>query len=83
MPEPDLRAAFAKLCADMPAGDTGEASYEETLRIAVRRLGRRSHGLGAAVATPALSSVGTLEPDCPFMISVAALSREPAHASPR
>jgi len=83
MPEPDLRAAFAKLCADMPAGDTGEASYEETLRVAVQRLGRRSRGRGSNIPTRSVSSVVTMEPDCPFMISVAALSRGPAPVSPR
>jgi hypothetical protein len=82
MPEPDLRAAFAKLCADMPAGDTGEASYEETLRIAVQRLGRRSHGLCADRAAPFQSGARPTEPDCPFMISVAALASGPTHVSP-
>jgi hypothetical protein len=38
----DLRAVFARLCADEPAGDVGDVSYETALAFAVRLLMRRS-----------------------------------------
>jgi hypothetical protein len=81
MPDLDIRAAFAQLCADMPAGDTEEAAYEETLRIAVQRLGRRPRGHRVDVATLPLPGLGSAEPDCPFMISVAALPGGRPHHS--
>ncbi|MEL6062080.1 MULTISPECIES: hypothetical protein [unclassified Methylobacterium] len=73
MPDLDLRTAFAQLCADMSAGDTAEAAYEETLRIAVQRLGRRTRDPRAHGAALPLSGLGSPEPDCPFMISITAL----------
>ena len=78
----DLRTAFAQLCADMPAGDTDEAAYEETLRIAVQRLGRRTGGHRVDLTTRPLSNIGSTAPDCPFMISVAALPIGRPHHSP-
>jgi hypothetical protein len=81
MPDIDLRTAFAQLCADMPAGDTDEAAYEETLRIAVQRLGRRTRGHRVDVAPRPLAGIGSAEPDCPFMISVTALPSGNLHPS--
>ena len=42
MPEPDLRASFARLCAGTSAGDVGDVPYEMALALAVRLLMRRS-----------------------------------------
>lgn len=42
MPEPDLRTAFAQLCAGEPAGNVGDVPYETALALAVRLLMRRS-----------------------------------------
>lgn len=41
MPEPDLRTAFAQLCAGEPAGNVGDVPYETALALAVRLLMRR------------------------------------------
>lgn len=81
MSDLDIRTAFAQLCAETPAGDTEEAAYAETLRIAVQRLGRRTRGHRVDVAPRPLAGIGSAEPDCPFMISVTALpSGRPQHS---
>ena len=76
MPNLDLRAEFAKLCADVPAGDAGGAAYEETLGLAVRRLVRRTRGPQAGCSTHQVDQTETPETVCPFMMSVMALSFE-------
>jgi hypothetical protein len=76
MPDLDLRAEFAKLCADAPAGDAGGAAYEETLGLAVQRLVRRTRGHRAGFSTRAVHEAGSPALDCPFMVSVATLSFE-------
>lgn len=43
MPQPDLRTAFAQLCAGEQAGDIGDVPYETALGLAVRLLMRRSN----------------------------------------
>ena len=72
----DLRAAFAKLCADAPAGDAGGATYEDTLGLAVQRLVRRTRAPQAGFSTRPLREAGPPETDCPFMVTVTALSFE-------
>jgi hypothetical protein len=72
----DLRAEFAKLCAEMPAGDAGETAYEETLGLAVLRLVRRTRGHHAGFSRQQLPEVAPPTMDCPFMMSVTALSLE-------
>ena len=76
MPVLDLRAEFAKLCADVPAGDAGGTAYEETLGLAVQRLVRRTRGSQASFSTHPWDESGAPAPDCPFMVSVLALSFE-------
>ena len=76
MPVLDLRAEFAKLCADVPAGDAGGAAYEETLGLAVQRLVRRTRGSQANFSTQLMDETEAPETDCPFMMSVMALSFE-------
>jgi hypothetical protein len=73
MPDLDLRAEFAKLCADMPAGDAGEGSYEDTLGLAVHRLVRWTYGHHAGFSTRQVNEVALPALDCPFMMAVAAL----------
>lgn len=76
MPGLDLRAEFAKLCADMPAGDADGATYEETLGQAVHRVisGGRGHRAEVSTATPYESDPAAI--DCPFMVAVMALSAQ-------
>lgn len=74
MSDLDLRAEFAKLCADMPAGEADGATYEETLGLAVRRVMSGAHGRRAEALAPASCEADLLAMDCPFMVSVMALS---------
>jgi hypothetical protein len=73
MPDLDLRAEFAKLCTDMPAGDAAEGSYEDRLGLAVHRLVRRTYGHHAGFSTREVNEVASPALDSPFMMSVAAL----------
>ena len=74
MPDLDLRAAFAKLCADMPAGEAGEAAYKDTLGLAVQRLVHRTRGHQAGFSTRPMQEAAPPVLDCPFMMSVVALA---------
>jgi hypothetical protein len=74
MPDLDLRAEFAKLCADMPAGEAGEAAYKDTLGLAVQRLVRRTRGHQAGFSTRSMQEAAPPVLDCPFMMSVEVLS---------
>ncbi|MBE7201366.1 MAG: hypothetical protein INR70_26680 [Parafilimonas terrae] len=76
MPDLDLRAEFAKLCADAPAGDAGGTTYEETLGLAVHRLVGRTRDTRAGIPTRPLHQVGASLADCPFMVSVMTLPLE-------
>lgn len=74
MPVLDLHAEFAELCADVPAGDAGGAAYEETLGLAVQRLVCRTRGPQPDFSTHPVNGAGSPMLDCPFMMSVMALS---------
>ena len=76
----DLRAVFAKMCADAPAGDAGGTAYEETLGLAVERLVGRTRDAQAGLPMRPLHALGSAA-DCPFMVSVMTLPFEPmAHS---
>jgi hypothetical protein len=79
MSDLDLRDAFAKLCADRPAGDAGGVAYEETLGLAVQHLVRRTFGHRAGFSAHPIDGTGSPALDCPFVMSVAVLSV--AHAA--
>jgi hypothetical protein len=81
MPGFDLRAEFAKLCADQPAGDADEVAFEETLGLAVQRVLLRTQGqrLGSPTVPPLEGDQPAM--NCPFMVSVMALSFQSLAAS--
>ena len=83
MPDLDLRAEFAKLCADMPAGEAGDAGYEDTLGLAVQRLVRRTRGHQAGFSTRRMQEAAPPVLDCPFTMSVVALGPEGSAHIPR
>ncbi|GJE14109.1 MULTISPECIES: hypothetical protein [Methylobacterium] len=83
MPDFDLRAEFAKLCADTPAGEAGGTAYEETLGLAVERLVGRRRDTSAGTPTRPLHAFGSSSADCPFMVSVMTLPFEPVVQSLR
>jgi hypothetical protein len=73
MPDFDLRAEFANLCASTPAGEAGGTTYEETLGLAVQRLVRRTRDTQAGVPTHPAHEIRPAA-DCPFMVSVMTLA---------
>lgn len=77
MPDVDLRAEFAKLCAAAPAGEAGGTTYEDTLGLAVERLVGRTRDTRAGSPTRPLHEIGFSAADCPFMISVLTLPFQP------
>ena len=72
----DLRAVFAKMCADAPAGEADGTPYEATLGLAVERLVGRTRDSREGLPMRPLHALGS-PADCPFMVSVMTLPFEP------